>query len=66
MILSQSMNRPEHVWCELWHYLSDGILFEQRQLTKDTDNYDLNYFLIQPWQLLHACHSRDMCCLLNS
>ncbi|XP_058722666.1 uncharacterized protein LOC131594520 [Vicia villosa] len=35
MLLSSSMNRPEHVWRKTWMYLSDGILYEQRSLAGD-------------------------------
>src|SRR4051812_31127236 len=35
MLLSSSMNRPEHVWRKTWMYLSDGILFDQRLLEGD-------------------------------
>ncbi|XP_058759288.1 uncharacterized protein LOC131632565 [Vicia villosa] len=35
MLLSSSMNRPEHVWRKTWMYLSDGILYEQRLLAGD-------------------------------
>ncbi|CAK8567556.1 unnamed protein product [Lathyrus sativus] len=30
MLLSTSLNRPEHVWLYTWICLSDGILYEQR------------------------------------
>ncbi|XP_058766249.1 uncharacterized protein LOC131639816 [Vicia villosa] len=32
MLLSASMNRPDHVWRNTWIYLSDGILYKQRTL----------------------------------
>ncbi|XP_058726583.1 uncharacterized protein LOC131597942 [Vicia villosa] len=35
MLLSSSMNRPEHVWRLTWRYLSDGILYDQRLLAGD-------------------------------
>ncbi|XP_058767402.1 uncharacterized protein LOC131641097 [Vicia villosa] len=35
MLLSSSMNRPEHVWRKTWMYLSDGILYEQRLFTRN-------------------------------
>ncbi|XP_058749840.1 uncharacterized protein LOC131622824 [Vicia villosa] len=35
MLLSSSMNRPEHVWRLTWKYLSDGILYDQRLLAGD-------------------------------
>ncbi|XP_058776622.1 uncharacterized protein LOC131650944 [Vicia villosa] len=35
MLLSSSMNRPEHVWRKTWMYLSDGILYDQRVFARD-------------------------------
>ncbi|XP_058727025.1 uncharacterized protein LOC131598443 [Vicia villosa] len=35
MLLSASMDRPEHVWSKTWHYLSDGVLYDQRRLAKN-------------------------------
>ncbi|XP_058767228.1 uncharacterized protein LOC131640871 [Vicia villosa] len=35
MLLSASMNRPEHVWRKTWRYLSDGILYDLRLLARD-------------------------------
>ncbi|XP_058766740.1 uncharacterized protein LOC131640353 [Vicia villosa] len=35
MLLSGSMNRPEHVWRKTWRYLSDGILYDQRLLARN-------------------------------
>ncbi|XP_058746518.1 uncharacterized protein LOC131619442 [Vicia villosa] len=35
MLLSSSMNRPEHVWRKTWMYLSDDILYDQRLLARD-------------------------------
>ncbi|XP_058747934.1 uncharacterized protein LOC131620787 [Vicia villosa] len=35
MLMSSSMNRPEHVWRLTWKYLSDGILYDQRLLARD-------------------------------
>ncbi|XP_058768047.1 uncharacterized protein LOC131641761 [Vicia villosa] len=35
MLLSSSMNRPEHVWRKTWMYLSDGILYDQRAFARD-------------------------------
>ncbi|XP_058767623.1 uncharacterized protein LOC131641335 [Vicia villosa] len=35
MLLSSSMNRPEHVWRKTWMYLSDDILYDQRVFTRD-------------------------------
>ncbi|CAK8532709.1 unnamed protein product [Lathyrus sativus] len=37
MLLSASLNRPEHVWLYTWIYLSDGILYEQRLLSQNPD-----------------------------
>ncbi|KAK7293775.1 hypothetical protein RJT34_16648 [Clitoria ternatea] len=33
MILSNSINRPEHVWEETWQWLVDGILHDQRKMS---------------------------------
>ena len=38
MLLSVLMNRPDHVWRNTWIYLSDGILFEQRNLSGNPGN----------------------------
>ncbi|KAI5415948.1 hypothetical protein KIW84_041111 [Lathyrus oleraceus] len=35
MLLSSSMNILEHVWSNTWQYLSDGILYEKRVLTRN-------------------------------
>ncbi|XP_058732948.1 uncharacterized protein LOC131604533 [Vicia villosa] len=35
MLLSSSMNRPEHVWRKTLMYLSDGILYDQQVFTRD-------------------------------
>ncbi|CAK8531615.1 unnamed protein product [Lathyrus sativus] len=35
MLLSSSMNRPEHVWNQTWHYLVDGILYSKRVITRN-------------------------------
>ncbi|XP_058746542.1 uncharacterized protein LOC131619470 [Vicia villosa] len=32
MLLSDAVNRPDHVWNETWTLLADGLLHEQRQL----------------------------------
>ncbi|XP_058741129.1 uncharacterized protein LOC131613479 [Vicia villosa] len=37
MLLSASINRLEHVWRNTWRYLSDGILYEQRLLSKNPE-----------------------------
>ncbi|CAK8536370.1 unnamed protein product [Lathyrus sativus] len=37
MLLSVSLNRPEHVWIYTWIYLPDGILYEQRLLSQNPD-----------------------------
>ncbi|KAK7301999.1 hypothetical protein RJT34_12876 [Clitoria ternatea] len=33
MILSNSINRPGHVWEETWQWLADGILHDQRKMS---------------------------------
>jgi hypothetical protein len=33
MLLSCTINRPDHVWNQTWKLLSDGILYDQRKLT---------------------------------
>lgn len=33
MLLSNSMNKPDHVWEQTWPWLADGILYEQRKLS---------------------------------
>ncbi|XP_058783368.1 uncharacterized protein LOC131658046 [Vicia villosa] len=37
MLLSSSMDRPDHVWRKTWRYLSDGILYDQRVFTGNQD-----------------------------
>ena len=36
MLISASMNRPEHVWRNTWRLLADGILYDQRRLSNNT------------------------------
>lgn len=38
MLLSESMDRPDHVWRNSWKELSDGILFEQRSPAHNQGN----------------------------
>ncbi|XP_058775184.1 uncharacterized protein LOC131649437 [Vicia villosa] len=37
MLLSGTMNRPNHVWVKTWKVLADGILYQQRQATNKLD-----------------------------
>ncbi|CAK8577739.1 unnamed protein product [Lathyrus sativus] len=37
MLLSRTINRPGHVWNETWSFLSDGILYAQRQLANNQE-----------------------------
>jgi len=32
MLLSNSINKPKNVWIKVWHWVSDGILFQQRRM----------------------------------
>lgn len=35
MLLTGTTNRPDHVWKMTWQWLSDGILYQQRQLANN-------------------------------
>ncbi|KAF1860256.1 hypothetical protein Lal_00037594 [Lupinus albus] len=35
MLISTSMNKPNHVWEESWKWLCDGILYNQRNIAKN-------------------------------
>ncbi|CAH9113009.1 unnamed protein product, partial [Cuscuta epithymum] len=37
LLLSCPVSRPEHVWEQTWQWLADGILYEQRRLSKIQD-----------------------------
>ncbi|XP_058726418.1 uncharacterized protein LOC131597759 [Vicia villosa] len=37
MLLSGTMNRPNHVWVKTWKVLADGNLYQQRQATNKLD-----------------------------
>ncbi|XP_058776863.1 uncharacterized protein LOC131651212 [Vicia villosa] len=59
MLLSGTMNRPNHVWVKTWNVLADGILYQQRQATKKldlhlTDNELKNLTLIAIEEMLQS------------
>ncbi|KAF1872520.1 hypothetical protein Lal_00016822 [Lupinus albus] len=37
MLLSTSMNKPDHVWEETWKWLYDGILYNQRNIANNQE-----------------------------
>ena len=53
MLISNSINRPENVWEQTWKWLADGILFQQRTLSRIHGKYFL--FLILASKIL-ICH----------
>jgi hypothetical protein len=44
MLLSEAMDRPDHVWQKCWHWLCDGILYKQRQISQNQGSI-FNHFL---------------------
>ncbi|KAF1870915.1 hypothetical protein Lal_00030227 [Lupinus albus] len=57
MLLSTSMNRPNHVWEETWQWLSDGILYNlinisNKQGLMFTDEHLQNLTLLEIEKLL--------------
>ncbi|XP_058733727.1 uncharacterized protein LOC131605382 [Vicia villosa] len=59
MLLSGTMNRPNHVWVKTWKVLADGILYQQRQATNKldlhlTDNELKNLTLIAIEEMLQS------------
>ncbi|XP_019451814.1 PREDICTED: uncharacterized protein LOC109353911 [Lupinus angustifolius] len=59
MLLSTSMNRPNHVWEETWQWLSDGILYNQRNISNNqglvlTDEQLQNLTLLEIEKLLEG------------
>ncbi|OIW15606.1 hypothetical protein TanjilG_08182 [Lupinus angustifolius] len=59
MLLSTSMNRPNHVWQNTWQWLSDGILYNQRNISNNqglvlTDEQLQNLTLLEIEKLLEG------------
>lgn len=54
MLISGSINRPEHVWKKTWQWLSDGILYAQRNLANNQGMTIQNIHLTKFVYVIHS------------
>ena len=52
ILVSNSIERPDHVWYETREYLIDGILHHQRRITNITGKVYKNLYFFYEFQLL--------------
>lgn len=56
MLISNSINRPEHVWEKTWQWLEDGILYEQRKLSSIQGMCVCSCYLNHIYYFFHKCY----------
>ncbi|XP_019188878.1 PREDICTED: uncharacterized protein LOC109183148 [Ipomoea nil] len=64
LLITNSLNRPEHVWNEVWHHLAEDAQFNQRRLLLNqdlvlNDDEKKNFALIELEKVLQV-HNRSL------